>query len=59
MYIHIDIFIYRPARPKTCVYVCKDVYTDWSRGTRDSLTALAQKGKDRPRRPKWHHDISR
>ena len=51
MYIH--------ARPNTCVYVYKDVHTDWSHGTRESLTALDQKGKDRPRRPKWQHDISR
>ena len=41
------------------VYIYSDVHTDWSRGTRESLTALDQKGKDRLRRPKWQDNISR
>ena len=43
------MYMYIHARPNTCVYVYKDVHTDWSQGTRESLTALDQKGKDPPR----------
>ena len=35
------------------VYVYEDVHTVWSHGTRESLTTLDQKGKDRRRRLKF------
>ena len=59
IHVYIYIYIYIYTHTNTCLYVYKDVHTDLSHGTRASLTALDQKGKDRPRCPKWHYDISR